>query len=68
MYYVTKTRHIRASGGRSVVLSAGPRGQIINPITEESENLDAKLVKALPPEIFKALLKDGTIEERPDAA
>lgn len=66
MYYVTKTKHVRLDGGRSVVLREGPRGLQLNPITEEMEDLDAKLKKAFPDRMFQSLLRDGTIEERAD--
>ena len=60
MYRVTRTRHIRLEGGKSVVLREGPRG-----VRDDGEgtvtDLDAGVRKALPANVLKELIADGTI-------
>ena len=61
MYYIPKSKTVRVAPGRSVCLSAGPRG------VKDGVDYDAKVREALGDTLFKALLKDGTIEEREGA-
>ena len=68
MYYITKTQQVRLDGGRSVVLREGPRGKrVYNAFTEEYDNQDAGLEKALGSEKLQSLIASGLIEDRPDA-
>ena len=68
MYFVTQLTHVRLPGGRSVVLSPGPRGTRLNAITEEREDLDAGLRKAVPEDVLAGLIASGVIEERSDGS
>ena len=54
MYYVTKDKHVRLEGGRSVVLRAGPR---------EGEQA-ASLKTLLSDKVIQHLIKQGIVEER----
>ena len=63
MYHITKTRHVRLDGGRSVVLREGPRG--VQPDFDGNPvDLDAGLEKALGSDVLARLIEDGTIEVR----
>ena len=66
MYHITKTRHVRLDGGRSVVLREGPRG--VQPDLDGNPvDLDAGLEKALGSTVLARLIEDGTIVERENA-
>ena len=64
MFYVTKHKHVRLDGGRSVVLREGARGLQKDYETGEVVDADARLRKSLPESVLASLIADGTIVER----
>ena len=64
MFYVTKHRHVRLEGGRSVVIREGARGLQKDSDTGKVVDADAQLRKSIPESVLDALIADGTIVER----